>query len=183
MKDPTSKSYALVFIILIGLTSLFTDMTYQGARSIAGPYLSNLGANAAVISTLYGAGELIGHGFRVITGIIADRWRLYWLFIVLGYLLSAAIPLLAFTYSWEAAAALILTERIGKAIRSPARDTLISHVAPRVGMGWGFGIQKALDQTGGMLGPLLIMIVLYYESNYRLAFLTLLGPTFLMIGT
>lgn len=182
MKARTPKAYALLFIILIGFTSLFTDMTYQGARSISGPYLATLGANAAIISIIAGLGELIGHGLRVITGYIADKWKIYWVFIVLGYLLNAVtIPFLAFTYSWELAAGLILTERIGKAIRAPARDTLISHMGPDVGMGWGFGIHKALDQTGGMLGPLLIMIILYYESDYRQAFLVLLGPALLTL--
>lgn len=174
------KHSPMLFIVLIGLSSLFTDMTYQGARSIAGPFFSDLGANALIISTIYGAGELIGHGLRLISGYIVDRWRLYWAFIVLGYLMNAlTIPFLSLAPTWQIAASLILIERIGKAIRSPARDTLIAQAGPKVGMGWGFGIHKSLDQFGAMLGPLAIMIVMFDGANYREAFATLLIPALL----
>lgn len=180
MKNHSPKFQALSFIILLGFVSLFTDMTYQGARSITGPYLASLGASAFIISSLYGFSELIGHGARLFTGYLADKWNLYWIFIVVGYLATAmTLPFLTFTHSWQIAALLILIERIGKAMRSPSRDTLLSHAGPKVGMGWGFGIHKALDRTGAMLGPFALMVVMFLGSDYRHAFIYLIIPALL----
>lgn len=73
MKQPISKKTALKFIILLGFVSLFADMTYEGARSITGQYLAVLGASGAVVGFVSGLGELIGYGFRVVSGYVSDR--------------------------------------------------------------------------------------------------------------
>ena len=184
MKNYSAKFQALLFIILLGFVSLFTDMTYQGARSITGPYLANLGASAFFISSLYGLSELIGYGARIFTGYLADKWNFYWIFIVVGYIATAlTLPFLGFSYSLPLVASLILIERLGKAMRSPSRDTLLSHIGTEVGMGWRFAIQKALDRTGAMLGPLLLIFVLYFGTDYRHSFIYLLIPSILTFVT
>ncbi len=111
---------ALKFIILMGIVSLLADMTYEGARSITGPYLAILGASAIAVGFISGLGELIGYTIRFFSGYLTDHTRSYWTITIIGYLINLiAVPLLALAGSWEVAAALIITERIGKGIRVP----------------------------------------------------------------
>lgn len=174
---------ALQFIVLMGIVSLFSDMTYEGARSLTGPYLGLLGASAFVVGLISGLGEFIGYALRLLTGILADRTRNYWLLTFAGYGINLlAVPLLALAGRWELAAGLILAERIGKAIRKPARDTMVSYAARQVGTGFGFAVEELLDQIGAMLGPLFLSLVILLNKNlspvssYRRGFAFLLLP-------
>ena len=168
---------ALQFIILLGIISLFADMTYEGARSITGPYLAFLGANALTVGFVSGCGEFIGYGLRFVSGYLADRTGKYWMITLIGYACNLlAVPLLALTHHWEIAAFLMILERMGKAIRTPPRDAMLSHAGQMVGMGWGFGLHEALDQMGAFLGPILVAIVLYLQGNYQASFAILLIP-------
>lgn len=168
---------AMRFIILLGLVSLFGDITYEGARSITGPYLSLLGASAVSVGFVSGLGEFIGYAVRLLSGYLADRTRRYWLITILGYLLNlVAVPLLAIAGRWEIAAIFIVMERLGKAIRTPSRDTMLSHATKQVGRGWGFGIHEAMDQIGAILGPLFISLVLFLKLGYREGFALLALP-------
>jgi len=147
------KDHAWKFIILLGLVSLLADMTYEGSRSITGPYLSILGASAVVIGFVSGFGELVGYGLRYASGYLSDSTRKYWSITIIGYAVNLlAVPLLALAGSWEIAAVLLITERLGKAIRTPARDVMLSHATSQVGSGWGFGFHEAMDQVGAILG-------------------------------
>lgn len=171
------RGHAISFILLLGLVSLFADMTYEGARSITGPYLALLGASAGVVGIAAGAGELIGYTLRFVSGYLADRTRRYWGFTIVGYTLNLmAVPMLALVNSWEAAVVLILLERTGKAIRAPARDTLLSHATEQTGRGWGFGLHEAMDQIGALLGPLVVAGILVRLGDYRTAFSALALP-------
>ncbi len=171
------KAAAMRFIVLIGIVSLFADMTYEGARSITGPYLGVLGASATVVGIVSGFGELIGYAIRLVSGWLGDRTQRYWAITIGGYALNLiAVPLLALAGRWEAAAVLIIAERMGRAIRSPLRDAMLSHAASHTGLGWGFGLHEALDQTGAILGPLMVSAVLYLQYGYSTAFAILLVP-------
>lgn len=171
----SQQKTALQFIASMGLASLFADITYEGARSIIGAYLGLLGASAAMVGFIAGLGELIGYGFRLFSGLITDRTGRYWSIALLGYFINLlAVPLLALTHHWATAAILIILERLGKAIRVPSRDAMLSYAAKPLGTGLGFGIHQALDQLGAMLGPLFIAGVLYYTGNQRTGF-ALLG--------
>jgi MFS family permease len=183
-----SKKSALQFIILMGLVSLFSDMTYEGARSLTGPYLGLLGASAFVVGLVAGLGEFIGYALRLGTGIIADRTRNYWLFAFIGYGLNLfAVPLLAITGRWELAALLIVAERMGKAIRKPARDAMMSYAARKVGPGYGFALEEFLDQIGAMLGPLFLALIVFLNrglgnlASYRRGFAFLLLPALIAL--
>lgn len=179
-----SKHDAIKFVIILGIISLFADMTYEGARSITGPYLATLGANATIVGFVAGFGELVGYTLRLISGFIADRTRKYWTITIVGYVCNLlAVPLLALVDQWWLASALIITERLGKAIRTPARDAMLSHAGHKMGMGWGFGLHEALDQTGAMIGPLLVALVLYFKKGYQFAFAILLIPAVLALIT
>ncbi|MET3808280.1 MFS family permease [Nakamurella sp. UYEF19] len=166
------------FIVSFGLISLFADMVYEGARSIIGPYLATLGASAVVVGVAAGAGEFIGYGLRVVSGYLVTRSRHYWAWTITGYTLTVvSVPLIGLTHLLAPALLLYGTERLGKAIRSPAKDTLLSHASTRTGRGTAFGVHQAMDQFGAMLGPLLLAAVLGWRAgDYRLAFGVLIIP-------
>ncbi len=171
---------AMRFVILLGLVSLFADMTYEGARSITGPFLALLGASGAAVGFIAGLGELVGYGLRLASGYLADRTRRYWGIAICGYALNLlAVPALALASRWEVAALLMVAERTGKALRNPARDVMLSCAASRVGRGWGFGLHEALDQVGAVLGPLIAALVLSLRGSHRQAF-ALLGVAALL---
>lgn len=151
-----AKTSALKFVILIGIVSLFADMTYEGARSITGPYLALLGASGTIVGIVAGFGELVGYGLRLISGYISDRTGRYWTVTLFGYALNMlAVPLLALAGSWQLAALLMIAERAGKAIRNPPRDAMLSHATKEMGRGWGFGIHEALDQIGAVIAGMI----------------------------
>jgi len=168
------------FIVLVGVISLFSDLTYEGARSISGPFLGSLQAGAIAVGVVAGLGEFIGYALRLASGYLTDRLGKYWLITGVGYSLNLfAVPLLALAGSWQIAALLLLTERLGKAIRTPARDAMLSYAAAEVGRGWGFGFHEAMDQIGATLGPLVVAAVLYFQGGYRTSFAALLIPAIL----
>ncbi len=77
---------------------------------------------------------------------------------------------------------LIIAERVGKAIRTPARDAMLSHATKEVGHGWGFGLHEALDQAGAVFGPIVVAAVLYSQGGYRRGFGVLLVPALLALS-
>ncbi|HKO12034.1 MAG TPA: MFS transporter [Acidobacteriaceae bacterium] len=168
---------ALRFVLMIGVVSLFADFTYEGSRSITGPFLATLGASAAVVGIVAGLGELLGYAFRYVSGKVSEKTGQFWSFTLLGYFVQmAAVPALAFAGNWQVAAALIVLERMGKAIRNPPRDVMLSHAGKEIGIGWAFGLKEGLDQTGALIGPLLIALFLAHRGQYRVAFAALLIP-------
>lgn len=183
-KKDLQQRNALKFIVLLGIVSLFADMTYEGARSITGPYLALLGANAAIVGFVSGFGELLGYALRIASGYLADRTGRYWAITICGYVCNLlAVPLLALADHWWIAAVLIIAERAGKALRAPARDAMLSHAGTKVGLGWAFGLHQALDQTGAMLGPLIVAVALYFKEGYQHSFAILLIPALLALVT
>ncbi len=177
------KSRALRFVLLIGVLSFFADFTYEGARSILGPYLALLGAGATAVAVVTGFGELLGYGLRLVSGRLSDRTRQFWPITIAGYIVQMlAVPLLALAGNWPVAALLIILERVGKATRNPPRDVMLSHATQTMGYGWGFGVHEALDQFGALVGPLAVAAVLAWQGDYRTAFAVLLVPALLTLG-
>jgi MFS family permease len=172
-----SRTSALRFVVLLGVVSLFGDMTYEGARSVVGPYLATLGASAVVVGVVAGAGELVGYALRLVSGIFADRTQRYWATTIVGYAVNLfSVPLLSLTGTWPAAASLVVMERAGRAIRKPAGDAMLSHAGGVIGHGWAFGLREALDQTGAVLGPLMAAWILARHFGYTRIFATLAAP-------
>jgi MFS family permease len=167
------------FIVLLGIVSLFGDVTYEGARSVTGPYLATLGASASVVGLVAGIGEFVGYALRLASGYLVDRTKAYWLLTFIGYGLLLSIPLLAFAGYWQLAAVLIILERMGKAIRSPARDTMLSYATKEVGRGWGFAVHEALDQIGAVIGPIVFSLVFLFHGGYPEGFTLLWIPALL----
>ncbi|HEX8094149.1 MFS transporter [Jatrophihabitans sp.] len=165
------------FIVGFGIVSALADMVYEGARSIIGPYLGTLGASAAVVGVITGAGEAAALVLRLVTGKLADRLGRPWPQTMLGYALTAVcVPLLAVSGSLPAAGLLYNGERVGKAVRTPARDSMLAHASAEMGRGYAFGLHEALDKFGAMAGPLVIAVTLALGGHYRLAFVLLAIP-------
>ena len=174
---PDASTAAWRFVVLMGGVSLLADLTYEGARGLLGPWLGVLGASAAAVGVVAGAGELLGSTLRFATGRLADRTRRYWGLTLAGYAINLlAVPAMALAGSWEAVAVLVALERSGKALRAPARDALLARAAERVGMGRAFGVHEALDQVGAVTGPLVLSAMLAAGAGYRHALATLLVP-------
>jgi MFS family permease len=179
-----SSSNAYRFVVIIGVANLFADMTYEGARSITGPFLQKLGASAAVVGFIAGFGELVGYALRSVAGFIGDRTGRYWLMAIVGYAINMlAVPALALSGSWPAAAALIVGERTGRAIRKPITEAMLSFAAKQVGPGRTYGIVEFLDQLGATAGPLIIAFVLFLQYSYQASFAVLLVPAVLTVLT
>lgn len=172
------------FILLLGIVSLFSDITYEGTRSINGLFLGSLGASAAVIGFVSGLGELTGYALRLLSGFLSDKTQKYWLFTIVGYFLNLlAVPLLAFAGNYKMAIILIILERVGKAIRTPSRDVMLSYAGSRLGSGWVFGLHEAMDQIGATVGPLIVVWILSLNHNFRTAYKFMFIPAFLAILT
>lgn len=178
-------SAAMTFIVLFGVVSLFSDMTHESANSIRGAFLSLAGASAAVIGFVSGLGELVGYGLRYVFGRLTDRTRRYWPMVLFGYALDVvAVPALALVgrHGWALACALLIVQRLGKAIKKPAKDTVMSFAASQEGVGKSFAIQELLDQIGAVLGPLLLYLIMLIQhrddtfSDYRTCFAFLAIP-------
>ena len=182
--EPRKKRSALRFVLLIGIVSLFADGTYEGARSIAGPYLAVLGASATLVGIIGGFGELLGYGWRLVSGRFSERTGRFWPVTLFGYVIQmSSVPLMALAPNWLVFGLLVVMERLGKATRNPPRDVMLSHAGKQLGgYGWVFGTHEALDQLGALLGPLAVAVVLAAHGSYKVAFATLLVPAVICVS-
>jgi MFS family permease len=175
---------ALQFVLIIGIVNFFADFTYEGARGIVGPFLGSLGASAAIIGVVAGCGELMGYALRSVSGYFADKFHRHWVFAFAGYAINMfAVPALALTGQWPVAATLVVAERIGRGIRKPTVDAMLSYAGKSIGAGWVFGLNEALDQAGATIGPLLMALILYLNGGFRTGFAALLIPALLCLAT
>lgn len=182
--DNNVAKLAFRFVLIIGIVNLFADFTYEGARAIYGPFLGSLGASAAVVGFVAGFGELMGYGLRIISGYFGGKTQRYWVFAFAGYATNMfAVPALALAGNWPTAAALIVLERTGRALRRPNVEAMISHAGTPLGHGWVFGLNEALDQTGATIGPLVTAFILWKHGTYRHAFAVALIPALLCVTT
>ncbi|GAA3827748.1 MFS transporter [Nocardioides panacisoli] len=155
------------FVVVFGVVSLLMDVVYEGARSITGPLLASFGASGLVVGLVTGAGEAAALGLRLVSGPLADRTHRFWAWTIGGYVLTAAsVPVLGFAGVLWAASALVIAERVGKAVRSPAKDTMVSHATAVVGRGKGFAVHEAMDQVGALAGPLAVAGMLALTGDY-----------------
>ena len=164
------------FVVAFGAVSLLADFVYEGSRSIVGPFLATLGASAGLVGFITGAGEAVALVSRLWTGRVSDRSGRHWSLSILGYAITVvSVPLLATTWALWPAAILIVAERFGKAVRTPARDTMLAQASGDLGRGRAFALHEALDQTGALLGPLVVAAAVAL-SGFRLAFAVLAVP-------
>ncbi len=175
-------------VVGFGVVSLAADMVYEGARSVTGPLLAMLGASAVLVGVITGAGEAMALVLRLAFGSLADRTGRYWTLTMVGYLMTAVcVPALAIAPlvgggGLVLACVLILAERTGKAVRSPAKTSLLAHAAGAVGLGRGFAVHKALDQVGAVAGPLLVAAIAALAGSLWPALAALVIPGAIAIG-
>ncbi|MGN6278992.1 MAG: MFS transporter [Sphingomonas sp.] len=170
------------FVIAFGAVSMFADMVYEGARSISGPYLATFGASAAVVGLVTGIGEAAALVLRLPSGKLADRTGRLWPLSILGYAMTViAVPLLSIAQLFWQAAALIVAERFGKAVRTPARDSMLAAASVNFGRGTTFAIHEAMDQAGALVGPLIVAAMIAL-AGYRAGFAVLAIPGMLALA-
>lgn len=166
------------YVVWYGIVAMFADIVYEGARSITGPLLASLGASALVVGVVTGVGEAAALLLRLVSGPLTDRTGRFWAWTLAGYALTVvSVPLLGLASALWVASGLVIAERVGKAVRSPAKDTLLSHATAVTGRGRGFAVHEALDQVGALTGPLAVAGVLAVTGNdYTPALLVLAVP-------
>ena len=167
----------LRFVLVFGLVSGLGDFVYEGARSIVGPYLATFGASAALVGVVTGVGEAVALVFRLFTGQLSDRTGRHWAISITGYAITmVSVPLLAVAGPLWLACVFIVGERFGKAVRTPARDTMLAEASIDIGRGRAFAVHEALDQSGALVGPLVVAAVLAAGHSYRAGFAILAIP-------
>jgi MFS family permease len=177
-----SASSAFRFVLTLGIVNLFADMTYEGGASINGQFLASLGASAAVISIVAGVGEFLGYSLRAVSGYVADKTGKYWPVTFVGYAINLlSVPAMALAGNWQAASALILTERVGRAIRKPTIEAMLSYSTGKHGKGWVYAVNTAMDETGATLGPLVIALALFLRVDFRTGYSLLLVTSLLAL--
>ena len=172
------------FVIAFGTVALLADFVYEGARSVTGPLLASLGDTALVVGVVTGIGEAAALLLRIVSGPLADRTRRFWAWTIAGYALTViAVPPLGFAGVLWVACGLVILERVGKAVRSPAKDALLSYATASTGRGRGFAVHEAIDQFGAVVGPLVVAAVLAVTGvQYGPALAVLAAPGVLAIG-
>lgn len=177
MPERQNRLGPLRFVLVFGVVSGLADFVYEGARSIVGPYLATYGASAALVGTITGFGEAVALVFRLATGRWSDRSGRHWAISITGYAITiVSVPLLGVGGPLAVACLLVVAERFGKAVRTPARDTMLASASVDLGRGRAFAVHEALDQSGAMVGPLVVAAVLAVHSSYRVAFVALAVP-------
>ena len=180
----SSASMAFRFVLTMGLVNLFADTTYEGGASINGPFLARLGASAAIVSIVAGVGEFLGYSLRSVSGWIADRTGRHWAVTFVGYVINLlAVPAMALATTWQTATAFLLLERVGRALRKPTVEAMLSYTTGKHGRGWVYALNTALDETGATLGPLLMTLLLLRGGSYERGYTLLLIPSVLALVT
>jgi MFS family permease len=180
----SSASPAFTFVLTMGVVNLFGDITYEGGASINGPFMASLGAGAAVVSITAGVGEFLGYALRSVAGYLADKTGKYWLITFIGYGINLfAVPAMALAGNWQIAAGLILAERIGRAMRKPTVEAMLSYTTGELGKGWVYAVNTALDEIGATIGPLFIALVLLLNGDYRAGYALLLISALLALAS
>jgi MFS family permease len=175
--EARAATHAFRFVLTMGVVNLFADMTYEGGASINGPFLGTLGASAAAISIIAGFGEFLGYSLRSVAGYVGDKTGRYWPITFIGYSVNLlAVPAMVLAGAWPVAAGLVLAERVGRAIRKPTVESMLSYTTGSLGRGWVYAVNTALDETGATVGPLLIALVLFLKGGYRTGYALLFIP-------
>ena len=174
---PANRMAPLRFVMVFGLVSGLADFVYEGARSIIGPYLATFGASAALVGVVTGLGEAVALVLRLSTGRWSDRSGRHWALSIAGYAITiVSVPLLGVGGPLGLACLLVVAERFGKAVRTPARDTMLAEASVDLGRGRAFAVHEALDQSGALIGPLVVAAVLATHHGYRAGFVVLAAP-------
>jgi MFS family permease len=154
---------------LIGLISLCNDSASEMLYPLLPLYLSSvLMSGPKTLGIIEGLAEAVASLFKLVSGVIVDRTRTAKPWIVVGYLLAGiGRPLIAFTTSWSGVMVIRVADRIGKGLRSSPRDALLAEAAGSAHRGLAYGLHRAMDNTGAVIGPLLASLLLALHVPLR----------------
>lgn len=149
-------------VFALGFVSFLTDVSSEMIYPLLPAFLANeFGATALALGLIEGVAEATSAVLKLVSGIWSDRAKRKKPFVLLGYALSgAARPLVGLATSWWAVLVIRFFDRIGKGIRSSPRDALISNIVPGHSIGRAFGLQRAMDHAGSVVGPLVASALL-----------------------
>lgn len=174
----------LIVFLMLGMVSLFADMAYEGGGSVTGSYMEFLGASA-LLTGLLSIPDFLSYFSRLVGGWVASKSAssfVYWGLVFIGYITNFSMPLLALAGRPELVILLVFVERIGKGLRGPVRDVILSEVTRGMGRGKGFGLHEVMDQAGAFIGPLCVSYALYISNNnYSYAFSLLTIPVIISL--
>ncbi len=171
-------------VVIFGLVSLFADISSEMVYPLLPLFLvDTLGAPAFALGLIEGVAEGTASVMKAVSGRLSDRLGRRRPFVVGGYGLStAAKPLLAAAFVWPAVLGVRFVDRLGKGLRTAPRDAMVAEVTPLEARGRAFGLHRALDTTGAILGPLLALgLVWLLDERYRLIFLIAFIPGFVSV--
>jgi MFS family permease len=170
-------------ILFTGLTSFLTDTSVKMVYSVMPMFLMSIGASKTSLALIEGIAESTAALIKALSGFWSDKIGKNKPFMLIGYSLSALIiPLYTFVVSPIQVLVLRFIERFGKGIRTAPRDSLIAGSITDGDSGRSFGLQKAMDNSGAIVGPLIAFAMLsYLPGNYRLIFLIAGIPSILAI--
>ncbi|MFW9938728.1 MAG: MFS transporter [Candidatus Thorarchaeota archaeon] len=152
-------------VFLMGLVSLFTDISSESIQSILPLFIFQIGGTGIALGLISGVSNAIANILKGVTGWLSDKFNRRKPFVVAGYSLSnLSKPFIGFSPSWELVLALKSTDRIGKGLRTSSRDALISYYAVKKGK--SFGLHRAMDTLGAVLGSLLTFLLLFLKWNF-----------------
>lgn len=151
-------------VLMLGMVSLLTDISAEMVATVLPLYLVfSLGASPLVLGAIDGTYRGAAAIVQVFSGFVSDRWHRHKEVATTGYGLSAVckVALVALGSSIGAIGAVVAVDRIGKGIRTAPRDALISLSSSKAGLATAFGVHRAMDSAGAMLGPLIAFGVLF----------------------
>jgi MFS family permease len=162
-------------VFIMGLVSLFTDISSESIQSFFPLFIISIGGSAFAIGIIAGITEAISNILKGFSGLMSDLINRRKPFVVAGYTVSnLSKPLMAFSPSWPIVLGLKSIDRAGKGLRTSARDTLISYYA--IDKGKSFGVHRALDTLGAVIGAVLAFVLLYFAWSYQQIILFSLVP-------
>jgi MFS family permease len=169
----------------MGLASLFSDWSHEMTTAILPLFLVSIGANAAILGTIEGVADAAASFIKLWAGHRTDRTGERKPLTVVGYAMTAAKFLFAFTTNWYEVLGIRVFGWVGRGMRSPLRDAMLVDAAPKEAYGRVFGFHRAMDTGGAVLGPLtallLINVLGHSTSAFRLIFLVSLVPGLLAV--
>ncbi len=170
-------------IYLLGLVSFVNDTSSKIILPVLPLFISALGGNGLVLGLVGGIGETIASLFKIVSGILSDRFKRRKPFVFLGYFIASLSKLLlAFAGTWVGVLALRSAERLGKGLRQAPRDALLAASTTKENRGRGFGIHRALDSGGAVLGSLLALAMFWFLGfSFQHIFLTAGAIAFLSL--
>lgn len=174
--SPKKNSGGMKNVTILGIVSLFTDFSTEMISGLLPLFIvTDLGASRALLGAIEGSAELLGYGFRLVSGSLSDKLHRRKIFILFGYGLSTiSKPFFSISFNWLDALVVRISDRTGKGIRTAPRDALISDSIVEKNSGKAFGLHRTLDQIGAIIGPIAGYFLLQFFDVREIFILSLI---------